>query len=76
MSTRHRRATVIYILGSQSGVRGPPGVLDGVPGGPQLNDSQEPNGPLWVCNSESVTHGTKWTLTGPFGSICTLSELN
>ena len=31
--------TVLYGIGSQSGVRGPPGVLEGVPGGPQLNDS-------------------------------------
>ena len=34
--------------GSQSGVQGPPGVLEGVPGGPQQL------GALWVCNSESV----------------------
>ena len=27
-----------YVIGSQSGVRGPPGVLERVPGGPQLND--------------------------------------
>ena len=29
----------LYSSGSQSGVRGPPGVLEGVPAGPQLNDS-------------------------------------
>ena len=29
---------ITYSLGSQSGVRGPPGVLEGVPGGTQLND--------------------------------------
>ena len=33
-------------IGSQSGVRGPPGVLEGVPGGPQLKGSYGPNGPL------------------------------
>ena len=27
-----------YTVGSQSGVRGPPGVLEGVPGGTQLDD--------------------------------------
>ena len=45
---------MVYTTGSQSGVWGPPGVLEGVAGGPQLNDSQEPNGPLWICNSESL----------------------
>ena len=30
------RVRSMYI-GSQTGVRGPPGVLEGVPGGPQLN---------------------------------------
>ena len=29
---------VVYGIDSQSGVRGPPGVLEGVPWGPQLND--------------------------------------
>ena len=28
-----------YSIGSQTGVQGPPGVLEGVPGGPQINDS-------------------------------------
>ena len=28
--------------------------LEGVPGGPQLNDREEPNGPLWGCNAECV----------------------
>ena len=45
---------LLYNSGSQSVVRGPPGVLERVPGGTQLNDSLEPNGPLWVCNSENV----------------------
>ena len=29
---------ILQSIGSQSGVREPPGVLEGVPGGPQLND--------------------------------------
>ena len=29
-------------------------LFEGVPTGPQLNDSSEPNGPLWVCYSGSV----------------------
>ena len=37
---------VVHGIGSQSGVRGPPGVPEGVPGGPQINDSKEPNGLL------------------------------
>ena len=40
------RYNISYSSGSQSGVWGPPGVLEGVPGGPQLYDSLEPNGPL------------------------------
>lgn len=44
-------------------VRGPPGALEGVPGGsPQLHDSLELSGPLWVCNSGSLQ-------MGQFGSI-------
>ena len=42
----------LYISGSQSVVRGPPGVPEGVPGGPQLNDGLLPDGPLQLCDSE------------------------
>ena len=41
--------------GSQSGVRGPPGGRRGSTRGVpmQLNDSLEPNGPLWASNCQS-----------------------
>ena len=38
----------VYGHGSQSGVRGPPGVIEGVPGGIQLNDGIQINPYLFV----------------------------
>ena len=32
----------LYHIGFQSGVRGPPGVLEGVPGGHQLSTQKDP----------------------------------
>ena len=48
-ATKMREITILstdYSSGTQSGVWGPPGVLERVPGRRQLNDSLEPNGHL------------------------------
>ena len=40
IDTFHTLRKSYYIRGSQSVVRGPPGVLEGAPGGPQINDGK------------------------------------
>ena len=53
---------VVRKLGSGT----PPGVLEENPGGPQLNNSWKPNGPLCVCNRVYKWNQMDTHITGHF----------